>query len=212
MLPAEKLWLFVLASTLLALTPGPNWLYLTSRTLCQGRRAGLVSLVGTTTGVATHMVAAAFGLTALLLAVPMAFEVMRFAGAVYLLWLAMSTLAGGGFSFAPRELPEERDDVLFRQGVLSGILNPKVALFYLALFPQFLDPAAGALLAQSLLLGCIQLGVAIMIDGGLVLAVGWVAARVARHPRWLATQRYLLGGAFGVLAAWLLVDPRRGGS
>lgn len=209
MISASTLGLFLVASALLALTPGPNWLYLTSRTLCQGRRAGLVSLAGTTSGVGVHMVAAAAGLTALLAAVPMAFEVVRFAGAVYLLWLAIATIAGGGFTFRPQTLPEAPDRVLFRQGILSGILNPKVALFYLALFPQFLDPHAGSLFLQSLLLGAIQLAVAIVIDGGLVLVVGLVAAQLARHPRWLAMQRWVLGGAFGVLAAWLLVGGRR---
>jgi threonine/homoserine/homoserine lactone efflux protein len=205
----DKLWLFVLASALLALTPGPNWLYLTSRTLCQGRRAGLVSLAGTTSGVGLHMVAAAFGLTALLLAVPVAFEVIRFCGAVYLLWLALSTVRGAGLSFEPRPLPDAPDAVLYRDGIVSGVLNPKVALFYLALFPQFLDPAAGSVLAQSLLLGAIQIAVAILIDGGLVMVVGILAARLARHPRWLATQRWVLGGAFGLLAGWLLVDTKR---
>ncbi|CAN0436860.1 unnamed protein product [Phaeothamnion confervicola] len=206
---AEKLWLFTLASTLLALTPGPNWLYLSSRTLCQGRRAGFVSLIGTTAGVTVHMVAAAIGLTALLSAVPLAFEVIRFCGAVYLLWLAISTLRGGAFSFEPRALPPVGDAVLLRQGLLSGILNPKVALFYLALFPQFLDPAGASLLVQSLFLGVLQLLIAILIDGGLVAVVGTLAARLARHPHWLATQRWVLGGAFGVLAGWLLVDARR---
>jgi threonine/homoserine/homoserine lactone efflux protein len=205
----DKLWLFVLAAALLALTPGPNWLYLTSRTLCQGRRAGLVSLAGTTSGVGLHMVAAAFGLTALLAAVPMAFEVIRFCGAIYLLWLAIATLRGAGLTFEPRVLPAAADAVLFRDGIVSGILNPKVALFYLALFPQFLDPAGGAVLAQSLLLGVIQIAVAILIDGGLVMMVGILAVRLARHPGWMATQRWVLGGAFGLLAAWLLLDTRR---
>jgi threonine/homoserine/homoserine lactone efflux protein len=206
---AEKLWLFALAAALLALTPGPNWLYLTSRTLCQGRRAGFVSLVGTTAGVTAHMMAAAVGLTALLSALPLAFEVIRFCGAVYLLWLAISTLRGAAFSFEPRVLPAVSDATLMRQGLLSGILNPKVALFYLALFPQFLDPAAGSLLAQSLLLGALQIAIAILIDGSLVAVTGALAARLARHPRWLAGQRWVLGSAFGILACWLLVDARR---
>lgn len=206
----HTLGVFAFASLLLALTPGPNWLYLTSRTLCQGRRAGLVSLVGTISGVTVHMVAAAGGLTALLLAVPVAFDAIRIIGALYLLWLAISTLRGGGFTFAPRALDPVPDRVLLRQGLMSGILNPKVALFYLALFPQFLDPAAGSLLAQSLTLGVIQIAIAIVIDGGLVLVTGLVAARLAAHPHWLAVQRWVLGGAFGVLAAWLAIDSRKG--
>ena len=205
----QSLSLFALAALLLALTPGPNWLYLISRTLCQGRRAGLVSLVGTSTGVAVHMLAAALGLSALLLAVPLAFDAIRMVGAAYLVWLAVATLRGAGFSFRPRVLEPVPDALLLRQGVLSGVLNPKVALFYLALFPQFLDPALGGLLAQSLFLGALQLAIAIVVDGGLVLVAGVLAARLATHPHWLALQRWILGGAFGLLAGWLLLDTRR---
>lgn len=206
---AHALWLFAFAALLLALTPGPNWLYLTSRTLCHGRRAGFVSLLGTTSGVSVHMVAAALGLTALLAAVPMAFDVVRFCGAAYLLWLAISTLRGESFSFEPRNLPDATARVLFRQGVLSGVLNPKVALFYLALFPQFLDPAGASVLLQSLVLGAVQIAIAILVDGALVLLVGVLAARIAHHPRWMSTQRWVLGSAFGVLAEWLPIDTRR---
>ena len=208
MFDAHTLGLFLAASVLLALTPGPNWLYLLSRTLCQGRRAGLVSLVGTTSGVAVHMFAAALGLTALLAAVPVAFDALRYAGAAYLLWLAWTTVRGAGFTFAPRALPAAPDRVLLRDGLMSGILNPKVALFYLALFPQFVDPARGDVLAQSVVLGLIQVGIAIVIDGALVLVAGAVAARLGRHPKWLAVQRWALGGAFGALAGWLALDRR----
>ena len=209
MVSPDKLWLFALAVALLALTPGPSWLYLISRTLCQGRRAGYLSLIGITAGGSVYMVAAAVGLTALLSAVPLAFEVIRFCGAVYLLWLAIATLRGDACFFEPQVLPAVADAVLVRQGLLAGILNPKVALLYLALFAQFLDPGAGSLLRQSLVLGALQIAVAILVNGALVALVGVLAARLARHPRWLVTQRWVLGGAFGFLAAWLLVDARQ---
>src|SRR5512141_354892 len=106
MIPLDSLALFSLACVLLVLTPGPNLLYLISRTLCQGRAAGVISLAGTTTGFGVHIVAAAFGLSAILAAVPMAYDVVRFAGAVYLVWLAVDAIrAGGGGLFEPRALP-----------------------------------------------------------------------------------------------------------
>jgi threonine/homoserine/homoserine lactone efflux protein len=206
---AETLLLFALASLILAMTPGPNWVYLLSRTLCQGRRAGLVSWGGTTVGFTFHMLAAAFGLSALLLAVPHAYDAVRLAGAAYLLWLAYTTLRGAaGTAFAPLALPEVPDRVLFRQGVLSSVLNPKVALFYLALFPQFIDPAHGSVLAQSAALGLVQIAVTSGFDVLLVLAAAGIARRLTARPGWLRAQRIVLGSAFGALAAWLALDRR----
>ncbi|MBL8384511.1 MAG: LysE family translocator [Burkholderiales bacterium] len=208
MIGIDKLALLVAAALLLALTPGPNWLYLASRTLCQGRRAGWVSLAGTSAGVSVHMVAAALGLSALLAAVPLAFDALRLAGAAYLIWLALATLRAGGGAFAPHALAPAPDALLFRQGLLAGLLNPKVALFYLALFPQFIERDAASPLAQSLVVGAIQIAVVASVDALLVLCVAGLAGRLARHPRWLAAQRWVLGSAFGVLAAWLLADAR----
>ena len=129
-------------------------MYLISRTLCQGRAAGIVSLAGTTTGLLFYAMAAAFGLTAVFVAVPVLFDIVRWAGAAYLLWLAWDAVRpqGNGGLFARRDLPPVAPGKLFRTGVLTSILNPKVALFYLALFPQFVDPSRGSVLVQSLFL------------------------------------------------------------
>ncbi|MCX7893549.1 MAG: LysE family translocator [Burkholderiales bacterium] len=209
MFDATTLALFAAASLVLALTPGPNWLYLLSRTLAQGRRAGLVSWAGTTCGLAFHMVAASLGLTAVLLAVPYAYDAIRLAGAAYLLWLAWTTVRGArGAAFAPVPLPPAPDRVLFRQGVLSSILNPKVALFYLALLPQFIDPARAPVLAQGLVLGVVQIAVTAAVDVGLVLVAAALARRIARRPAWVAMQRWLLGTVFGALAVWLAAARR----
>ena len=144
MIPLDSLALYAVACVLLALTPGPNLMYLISRTLCQGRAAGIVSLAGTTSGLLFYAVATALGLTAVFVAVPVLFDVVRWAGAAYLLWLAWDAIRpqGGGGLFARRDLPPIAPRVLYRTGVLTSILNPKVALFYLALFPQFVDPGA----------------------------------------------------------------------
>lgn len=209
-LSPERLALFAVAVALLALTPGPVWIYLISRTLAQGRRAGYFSLVGVMAGVLAHLCAAAFGLSALLLAVPWAFDAIKLAGAAYLLWLAWSTLRGAGFSFTPQPLPPAPDRVLFRQALLASVVNPKVAVFYLSLFPQFVDPAAGSVLLQSLALGVTHVGVSTLIDGTLVTLAGLLAGWFARRPGWLRAQRWFLGAAFGALALWLALTRRAG--
>lgn len=207
-LTPRTLGLFALAALMLALTPGPVWLYLISRTLTQGRRAGYYSLIGVAAGQALHACLAAFGITVVLLAVPLAFEAIKLVGAAYLLWLAINTLRGGGLTFTPQALAPVPDGVLLRQGFVASVLNPKVALFYLALFPQFVAPAAGPVLAQSLLLGALQIVSAVLVDGSLVTVAGALATFIAGRPLWLRLQRWLLGTAFGALAVWLALTPR----
>ena len=207
-LGGERLALFAVAVALLALTPGPVWIYLISRTLAQGRRAGYFSLIGVMAGVLVHLLLAALGLSALLLAVPWAFDAIKLAGAAYLLWLAWTPVRGAGFSFAPQPLPHVPDRVLFRQALLASVVNPKVAVFYLSLFPQFVDPATGNVLLQSLALGVVHVTVSTLIDGALVTVAGVLAVWFARRPGWLRLQRWFLGGAFGVLAVWLALARR----
>lgn len=207
-LTADRLALFTLASLLLAATPGPVWLYLISRTLAQGKRAGYFSMFGVAAGLSLHAIFAAFGLTVVLLAVPFAFDAIKLAGAAYLLWLAYATVRGAGFSFAPQPLEPVRDRVLLRQAFIAAVINPKVAMFYLSLFPQFIDPATGPVLGQSLLLGAIQVGIAALMDVSLVTVAGLLAAWFARRPLWLQLQRWFLGSVFGALAVWLALTPR----
>lgn len=205
-----NLALFALASALLAFTPGPNLLYLVSRTLCQGRSAGLISLAGTTSGFLFYAVSAALGLTAVFVAIPVLYDAVRWAGAVYLLWLAWDALRphGSGGLFARRDLPPMRPAVLYRTGVLTSILNPKVALFYLALFPQFVDPARGSVLVQSLVLAAIQIVIGVVSDGIFVLAAARAARWLAERPAWVTAQRWVLGGVFAGIALKLAFDTR----
>ncbi|HSD44266.1 MAG TPA: LysE family translocator [Burkholderiales bacterium] len=205
---SQTLAMVALASVVLALTPGPNMLYLLSRTLFQGRRAGLISWSGTSAGLSFHMLAAALGLSAVLMTVPLAYDAIRLAGAAYLLWLASTTIRGaGGDGFALVALPSVPDRVLFRQGVTSSVLNPKVALFYLALLPQFIDPA-GPVLAQSVVLGLVNIAVTAAVDVGVVLLAAALARRITARPGWVKAQRIALGGVFGALAAWLALDRK----
>ena len=209
----DNLLLFVLASVLLVLTPGPNLLYLISRTLAQGRAAGLVSMAGTTTGFVVHILAAALGVSAVFVAVPVAYDALRWAGAAYLLWLAWDSVRPGaegtGGIFAPRKLPDAPAAKLFRMGLLTSILNPKVALFYIALFPQFVEPARGSVFAQSLALGLVQIVIALVGDTLFILAASRVARWLGTRPVWAVAQRWLLAGVFAGIAAKLAFDDRR---
>jgi threonine/homoserine/homoserine lactone efflux protein len=209
----DNLLLFVLACVLLVLTPGPNLLYLISRTLAQGRAGGLVSLAGTATGFVVHILAAALGISAIFLAVPVAYDALRWAGAAYLLWLAwdaVRTPADGtvGGVFAPRRLPAVAPARLFRMGLVTSVLNPKVALFYLALFPQFIEPARGSLLAQTLVLGLVQVVIAVTGDALFILAAARAARWLGARPAWALVQRWLLGGVFAGIAAKLAWGDR----
>ena len=201
--------LFLVACVLLVLTPGPNLLYLISRTLCQGRRAGLISLAGTTSGFVIHIVAASLGLSAVLIAVPVMFDAVRFAGAAYLLWLAFDSVRSHGAGlFAPRSLAPEPPTKLFRTGLVTSILNPKVALFYLALFPQFIVPAQGHVLVQSLALGATQIVIAFVGDALFVLAAARISHWLAKRPLWMAAQRWVQGGVFAAIAVKLALTER----
>jgi threonine/homoserine/homoserine lactone efflux protein len=211
-MPSEhNLVLFAAASVLLVLTPGPNLLYLVSRTLCQGRAAGLVSLAGTTSGFMFHVLAASLGLSAVFIAVPFAYDAVRWAGAAYLAWLAWDAVRPGaqGGLFQPRELAPEPTSRLLRNGLITSILNPKVALFYLALFPQFVDPSRGAIFTQSVVLGAVQIAISVVGDSIFVLTAAGVASWLARRPVWMAAQRWVLATVFVGIAAKLALDERR---
>jgi threonine/homoserine/homoserine lactone efflux protein len=201
--------LFLVACVLLVLTPGPNLLYLISRTLCQGKGAGLISLAGTTSGFVVHIVAASLGLSAVLIAVPVMFDAVRFAGAAYLLWLAFDSVRSRGAGlFTPRELAPEPPARLYRTGLLTSILNPKVALFYLALFPQFIVPAHGHVLLQSLALGATQIVIAVVGDALFVVAAARISRWLAKRPMWMAVQRWVQGGVFAAIAVKLALTER----
>lgn len=192
------------------ITPGPNMLYLVSRSLAQGHRAGLVSLVGCQAGSLVYALLGAAGISAVLLAVPAAYDALRFGGAAYLAWLAWQTVKPGGLPlFAPRPMPAESDLRLFLVGTGTALLNPKVALFYVAVLPPFIDPTRGDVFLQGAILGFIQVGVCTLGDLLLVLTSGGVASFLQKRPLWMAAQRWVLGGALGLLALKLATDERR---
>jgi len=209
MVPSSTWLLFVVACIALVATPGPNLLYLVSRTLVQGRAAGLVSLVGTSTGSLAHILAAAFGLSALLAAVPYAYDAIRIAGAIYLAWLAWTTWRAPDAVTAGATPAPVAASRLYRDGVLTALLNPKVAIFQLALFPQFIDPSRGSVLTQSLILGATQIVIYVLGDSIFVLTASRVRGWFAARPRWNAWSKRVLASIFAALAARLALDDHR---
>jgi threonine/homoserine/homoserine lactone efflux protein len=191
----------------MVLTPGPNMIYLVSRSVAQGRRAGLVSLLGVAGGFTVYLVAVVAGITAVFAVVPAAYTVIKLAGAAYLLWLAWCAVRpGGGSVFAPRELAADRPARLFAMGLVTSLLNPKLAVLYVSLLPQFVDPARGNVAGQSLVLGLTQIAVALTGNGMFVLMAGSVAAFLGGRPAWVRVQRHLMGTVLGGLAVHLALD------
>lgn len=209
-MPGAAQWLvFAAAALVMALTPGPNMVYLISRSLCQGCTAGVLSWMGVALGFTVHMVCAAVGLTALFMAVPLAYELLKFAGAAYLLWLAWQAVRPGARSpFEPRALAGETRRRLFTMGLLTSVLNPKVAVFYLAVLPQFVSVERGSVLAQSLILGGTQVFIGSAVNLLVALSAAGVARWFAQHRLWLGVQRYLMGLVLGALAVRLLQQQR----
>jgi threonine/homoserine/homoserine lactone efflux protein len=200
---------FAAVALAMVLTPGPNMIYLISRSITQGAGAGLVSLAGVALGFVFYMLCAAFGITALIFAVPYAYDALRFAGAAYLAWLAWQALKPGGRSpFEVRKLPVDSPRRLFVMGFLTNLLNPKIAMLYLALLPQFIDPAQ-SVLAQSIVLGAVQIAVSVTVNAMIAIAAGSIAAFLAARPLWLLAQRWLMGTVLGALAVRMVLEERR---
>src|SRR5882762_1565372 len=194
----------------MALTPGPNMIYLVSRSICQGRVAGLISLGGVALGFVVYMLCAALGITALLLAVPYAYDALRFAGAGYLLWLAWQAVKPGGRSpFQVKKLAVDSPRKLFAMGFVTNLLNPKIAMLYLALLPQFIDPTVGSVLTQSLALGAIQTVISVGVNAMIALAAGSIALFLGTRPTWLLVQRWLMGTVLVGLAMKMAFEAKR---
>jgi threonine/homoserine/homoserine lactone efflux protein len=201
---------FALICLGMVLTPGPNMLYLVSRSICQGPVAGLVSLGGVALGFVVYVLLTAFGITVLLFAVPFAYDLLRFAGALYLAWLAWRALKPGGRSpFQVRDLPQDSNRRLFLMGFVTSLLNPKVAVLYLSLLPQFIDPTRGSVFLQSLMLGFTQVAIAVTGNGLIALSAGSIALFLAGRPVWMVVQRWIMGTVLAALALRMVTEAQR---
>jgi len=194
----------------LVLTPGPNMIYLVSRSITQGRRAGLISLLGVAVGFLVYLAVASAGLATVFVAVPAAYTALKLAGAAYLLCLAWQPVRPGGTNaFAPKPLPIDGPRRLFAMGLLTNLLNPKIAVLYVSVLPQFIDPERGSVALQSLVLGLTQITIALSVNTLIVVFAGALAAFLAARPTWLRVQRYLMGGVLGALAVRLATERTR---
>ncbi|RJL27108.1 LysE family translocator [Bailinhaonella thermotolerans] len=190
----------------MVLSPGPNMMYLVSRSAGQGRSAGIVSLAGVAAGFLVYLVAANLGLAVLFAAAPGLLTAIRIAGAAYLLWLAWRTLRPGGASvFTAGHVPPESPRRLFTMGLLTNLLNPKIAILYVSVIPQFIELDRGDVLLQGIALGGVQIAVALLVNLAIVLAAGGLAAFLSARPAWLRAQRLAMGSLLAVLAVTLAV-------
>lgn len=204
-MPDLTLWgLFVVASVVLLLTPGPAVLFIVARSIGQGRAAGLVSVLGIHLGTIVHITAAAVGLSALVLSSALAFAIVKYLGAAYLIWIGIRTFMAKDPDPEAPVVPAEPLYRAFRDGFMVNLFNPKTTIFFLAFLPQFVDPARGALHWQILILGLTFMGLGIMSDGMFALAAGAAGDFLRRNRRFLRYQRWFAGTTFiglGVTAA-----------
>ena len=207
----SSLLAYGLISLGMVLTPGPTMVYLISRSICQGRTAGLISLGGVALGFVVYMVCAALGITALVMAVPFVYDALRLGGALYLAYLAWQAVRPGGRSpFQVLDLLKDSLLKLFTMGLVTNLLNPKVAVMYLSLLPQFIDPNGhGSVLMQSLVLGFTQIFISVSVNAVIACMAGSIAVFFVTRPSWQVVQRWVMGSVLMGLAVRMVVEGRR---
>lgn len=202
--------LFATAALLLAITPGPGMLYVLGRTMHGGRREGIRSSLGTFVGGSVHVIAAALGLSAVLATSATAFEVVRYVGAAYLIYLGIAMIRSRNLHRAAEydesETARARSSRPFVQGITTEVLNPKTALFFLSFIPQFVSTAHGHVTLQFLILGAISVTLNTCADLGVVMAAGALAARLKHDRRFTRRQRAASG--MGMIGLGIYVAAR----
>jgi threonine/homoserine/homoserine lactone efflux protein len=208
--PPSTLGLFTVAALALLVTPGPSVLYIVTRSMDQGRRAGLASVLGIHTGSIVHVAAAALGLSALLVTSAATFTVVKLGGAAYLIAIGLRRLFGAVDEDAGRPAPSSLRKI-YGQGVIVNVLNPKTAIFFFAFLPQFIDPDRGPIALQTALLGVVFIAIGMLSDTTYAVAAGALGARLRDHPRFARRRQRLSGGIYvGLgLSAALVGTPRR---
>lgn len=202
---------FVMASLVLAITPGPGVFYIVTRTLAQGRAVGLASVAGVALGNFGNAVAASLGLAALFAISSLAFTVVKYAGAAYLVWMGLKTLRTPAAAFTAQAFSAPRLGLIFRDGFVVALLNPKTTIFFAAFLPQFIDPS-GSHIGQSLILGAVFVAIAACTDTLYVLGAALVAPRLRNLKGAGSLGRWLSGGAFiglGLLTAFTSLKPAK---
>jgi threonine/homoserine/homoserine lactone efflux protein len=201
--------LFGLAALGLLVIPGPAVVYIVTRSIHQGRAAGLVSVLGVASGSLVHVAAAALGLSAVLMSSAVAFEAVKVVGAAYLIWLGVRTLRGRDEEPVSGEAPPAPLSRTYAQGVVVNVLNPKTALFFLAFLPQFVDPAMGRPAPQMLVLGALFVALGMVSDGTYALVASRLGGWLRAHGTFARNRRYVTGGVFITLGAVAAVTGHR---
>ena len=209
-IPGPMLAAFLAASFVLAVTPGPGVVYIVARTLAQGRGAGLASVAGVAAGNLCNAVGAALGLAALFAVSSLAFSVVKYAGAAYLLYLGIKALRRPAATAVPGEFASPQRRRIARDGFLVALLNPKTALFFAAFLPQFIDRASSTAL-QGALLGVVFVAVAACTDSAYVLAANLAGARLGRSPRFETIGRYAAAATYFGLGLFTAATGSRSG-
>jgi threonine/homoserine/homoserine lactone efflux protein len=210
LLDSQRLGVFLAAAIVLAIAPGPGMFYVLTRSLRGGRAEGLTSSLGTGVGGLAHVIAAAFGLSAVLATSALAFQTITYAGAAYLIYLGITTLRGKHDALEEQgaEASAARGGRrAFQQGVVTEALNPKTALFFLAFLPQFIDPARPAI-PQFLILGALSVGLNTAVDVLVACFAGPLGQWLRAHPRGRRAQRRLTGWALIGLGVYVALGDR----
>ena len=193
MIEPSQLYLFMGAALVLLITPGPAVLYITARSASQGRLAGLVSVLAIETANFLQAAAAALGLSAILLSSALAFDVVKYLGAAYLVYIGIRKLLDSGNGSGDETVTQESLSRIYWQGFAVNILNPKTALFFLAFLPQFVDPTKGNVIGQNLLLGAVFVGMAVVTDSLYALLASSLASKLTGNRRFQTGGRYFAG-------------------
>lgn len=197
---------FSFVALIMVLTPGPNMLYLISRSISQGKKAGLISLFGMGFGFFFYMLLAAFGITAIIFKTKYMYDLIRILGAIYLLYLAWSALKPNGRSpFEVKNLPNDSNIKLFSMGFLTNLLNPKIAIMYLSLLPQFID-IKGNIFYQSIFLGCTQIAISLAVNALIIFSAASIADFLKENYFWAKIQRYFMGIVLILLAIKIIFN------
>ena len=201
---------FAMIALGMVLIPGPNMLYLISRSIVQGKRAGLISLFGVATGFVVYMLLAAFGITAIVMAIPFAYDTVKFLGALYLLYLAWQAIKPNAKSlFEVQKLDTDSPTKLYLMGLFTNLLNPKIAVMYLSLLPQFVKPELGNAFLQSLILGATQIVISVTVNVLIVLSASRIAKLLTGQPLMIKLQKWLMATVLTGLAVRMLTEIRR---
>lgn len=210
MIPYSDLLIFIIAAFGLVITPGPNMIYLISRSISQGKQAGMISLAGVIVGFLFHVIMVSLGLTAILMAVPFAYTFLKWLGVGYLLYLAWSAIKPGSKSvFETTSLKDDSNFKLFQMGFLTNVLNPKIAVFYMSFFPQFIKPEYGNVLLQNFQLGFTQMTVSFSVNLMIVLFASSISTWFSERPTWIKIQKWFMAGILGSLAIKLALDKAK---